>query len=94
MLKLQAAKTVPALKSVPALKLIPATKVESATDKSAKVRHGGHPTADSHQYLMLIQDKNLFHSPVQLYMLIIFASLCSSLWCVSVIPICVPSVNL
>lgn len=71
MLKLQAAKTVPAAKSVPALKLVPATKVESATDKSAKVRHGGHPTADS-RYLLLIQDKNLFHIPVQLYKICLF----------------------
>lgn len=56
MLKLQpaaktvpAVKTAPAAKTVPAVKLFPATKVESATDKS-KVSHGGHYTADSHQY--------------------------------------------
>lgn len=49
MMKLQPAKTVPAAKSVPALKLFPAAKVESATDKSAKVSHGGTPTDDSNQ---------------------------------------------
>ncbi len=57
MMLLQAAKTVPAAKAVPALKLFPATKVESATDKSAKVSHGGHLSAPSHQYSTLIQDK-------------------------------------
>lgn len=41
-----AAKTVPAANSVPALKLFLATKVESANDKSAQVRHGGHLTTD------------------------------------------------
>lgn len=60
MLTLQAAKTKPAAKSVPALKLFPATKVESATDKSAKVSHGGHLTANSHQYLISMQEKKNF----------------------------------
>lgn len=42
-----ALKTIPALKSIPALQLVPATKVESSDEKSARVRHRWHSTADS-----------------------------------------------